>query len=264
MTNIFLSQGFHNVSPSSQVLRDPTLTPLGVSQCQALCLRFPRHDKIDLLVASPMKRTLYTALVVFAPVLKAHPSMKVVALPQLQETSSIPCDTGSSRAELEKEFEGCPIDFSLVTEDWNSKIGKWGTTDEIVAERALEARQWLRSRPEKEIVAVAHGGFLHHLTQEWTGSEPFKSNVPSLYAKPGSTEMEHLTGSGWDKCELRTFAFVDELDVNATIKETKASIEKRQHKGNLDGLRQPTMVEVHIDEKSKGITKEVVEIRGEA
>ena len=211
-----------------------------------------------------MKRTLYTALIVFAPVLKMNPSMTIVALPQLQETSSIPCDIGSSRAELEKEFDGCPIDFSLVTEDWNSKIGKWGTTDEIVAERALEARLWLRSRLEKEIVAVAHGGFLHHLTQEWTGSTPFMSNVPSLYAQPGSTEMEHLTGSGWDKCELRTFGFVDELDANATMKEMEASMEKRKRKGSLDGLRQPTTIEIQVDEKSSSITKEVVEIKGEA
>ena len=218
-----------------------------------------------------MKRTLYTALTVFAPVLHANPSMKIIALPLLQETSSIPCDTGSSRDELEREFNSCPIDFGLVTDDWNSKNGKWGTTDEIVAVRALEARRWLKSRPEKEIVAVLHGGFVHHLTQEWTGSQPFMSSVPSLYAPPGSTQLEHLTGSGWDKCELRTFIFVDELDDNATMKETEASLEKRKHQKSPEGLvqltttePQSTTIERQLDEKTNGITKEVIEVDGEA
>ena len=208
-----------------------------------------------------MKRTLYTTLVVFAPVLKANPSMKIIALPQLQETSSIPCDTGSSRAELEKEFKDYPIDFSLVDEDWNSKVGKWGTTDAIVTTRALDARQWLKSRNEKEIVAVTHGGFLHHLTQEWTGSKPFKSNVPSVYAEPGSTELEHLTGSGWDKCEHRTFAFIEEQGDNATMQETEQSLQRRKQKDNSEGPKKLDEFEMQIGEKIEGITEEVVEIK---
>ena len=219
---------------------------------------------MDLVVASPMKRTLYTALIAFAPVLKANVSMKIIALPQLQETSSIPCDTGSPRAELEKEFKGYPIDFSLVDADWNSKTEKWGTTDSVVAKRALHARQWLKSREEKEIAVVSHGGFLHHLTQDWTGSTPFKSDVPSLYAEPGSTEMENLTGSGWEKCELRTFTFVNEKEVNATMRETDESLQERKLKGSLAGREKPDEIEFQLGEKIEAITGEVVEIKSEA
>ena len=62
-----------------------------------------------------------------------------------------------------------PVDLSLVPEGWNSKKGKWASEEEIIAQRAKGARQWLKNRPEKEIVVVTHGGFLHYLTEDWTG-----------------------------------------------------------------------------------------------
>lgn len=53
--------------------------------------------------------------------------MKIVALPEIQETSDVPCDVGSDLAVLRKEVEenGMPVDLELVGEDWNSKVS-WG------------------------------------------------------------------------------------------------------------------------------------------
>ena len=61
-----------------------------------------------------------------------------------------------------------PIDLSRVKEGWNSKTGKWAPTAGAIGNRAKEARQWLKARPEKEIVLVTHGGFLHYFTEDWT------------------------------------------------------------------------------------------------
>jgi broad specificity phosphatase PhoE len=41
-------------------------------------------------------------------------------------------------------------------------------------ERARAARRWLKARPEKEIVMVTHGGFLHYFTEDWEDSSQFQ------------------------------------------------------------------------------------------
>lgn len=50
--------------------------------------------------------------------------MKLILLPDIQETSDVPCDTGSDPEVLRKEIEekGLPVDASLVTDGWNVKV----------------------------------------------------------------------------------------------------------------------------------------------
>jgi hypothetical protein len=57
-------------------------------------------------------------------VLEKHKDMKIVLLPDVQETSDVPCDTGSDPEVLQKEMEekGIPVDMSLVQDGWNSKV----------------------------------------------------------------------------------------------------------------------------------------------
>ena len=175
------AQGFHNISVTNHTIHDPMLTQLGEEQCKALAKNFPFMDRVDSVVASPMKRTVYTALYSFAPVIKDK-RLKVYALPELQETSDLPCDTGSKVSDLEKEFKGQPVDLSYMytppAKAWNSKLGKWSATASAVDDRARIAREWLYSRPEKEIVVVTHGGFLHYLTEDWMETS---SNGPGNY-----------------------------------------------------------------------------------
>lgn len=153
-------------------MHDPLLTPKGVEECQQLSERFPNHDSIGLLVASPLRRTLYTALLSFIP--EVERGIQVIALPELQEISDLPSDTGSDAEPLKLEMKGKPVDLSLVHEGWNNKLGKWDPTEEAIEARVKEARQWLKSRPEKEIVVVTHGGLLHYLTEDWTDSGKFE------------------------------------------------------------------------------------------
>lgn len=50
--------------------------------------------------------------------------MKLVALPDVQETSDVPCDTGSDPEVLKREFieeKGLPVDFGLLFDGWNNK-----------------------------------------------------------------------------------------------------------------------------------------------
>ena len=74
------------------------------------------------MTASPLRRTLYTALESFEPVFQAHPEFKLIALPDLQETSDVPCDTGSEPQALQQEFAGKNVDLDMVHDGWNSKV----------------------------------------------------------------------------------------------------------------------------------------------
>jgi broad specificity phosphatase PhoE len=157
------AQGLHNVDPSYTRFHDPLLTPRGKQQCAELQKNFPHHQVVDLIVSSPIRRTIYTALLGFKDDIKTK-GLQIVALPELQETSDLPCDTGSEPLELANEFAGEPIDFSLVQPDWtNKKLPKWAFNDEAIEKRAQEAREWLLQRPEKEIVVVTHGSFRSYL-----------------------------------------------------------------------------------------------------
>ena len=150
------AQGFHNVSVANHQMHDPLLTQLGEAQCKRLQKNFAAMKNVDLVVASPLKRTIYTALIGFEPAIREK-GLKVIAMPELQETSDLPCDTGSTPEEIAKEFAGKPVDLDLVKQGWNNKKMKWAPTATAIEKRARDARTWLMARPEKEIVVVTHG-----------------------------------------------------------------------------------------------------------
>lgn len=160
--------------------------------------------------------------------------MRVVALPELQETSDLPCDTGSDVSVLEAEFgAGGVVDLGLVGEGWNGKVGRWSPAASAIEARAREARVWLRDLAREahtqggdgngdgdkdvDIVVVTHGGFLHYFTEDWEGNEKF-------------------TGTGWANTEVRSYEFVDAGmgDEAASLVETRES--RRARRGSERGL----------------------------
>lgn len=184
------AQGFHNLTRINQQIPDPYLTPDGNAQCHRLCKQFPFHDKITHLVASPMRRTILTCMLSFAPAVSA--GKKVIAQPLVQEVSSLPCDIGSKPAMLQAEFEG-QVDLGLVAPGWNDKTSagsRWAPEIERLEERAREARVWLRSLGREaageaeyagrdiHIAVATHGGFLHFLTQDWDGMDLARGTFP--------------------------------------------------------------------------------------
>lgn len=118
---------------------DPSLTAYGEEQCARLAHDFPYHKRVDLLVASPLRRTLYTTLLGFhTEIAKGIP---IIALPEVQEVADVPCDTGSDVEVLKEEMKGKPVDLSRLQEGWNSKTGKWASSADKIEERAREARR---------------------------------------------------------------------------------------------------------------------------
>jgi broad specificity phosphatase PhoE len=211
------AQGYHNLNSANEQLPDPDLTPLGETQCRTLSTTFPSAQNITHLVASPLRRTLYTCLLSF-PTAVAR-GLKVLAVPELQEVSGHPCNVGSAPSAVQAEFAAGPfagiVDLSLVHEGWNSKKGRWGPGREAVTARARDARLILREMAQdgdgdKEIIVVTHGGFLHFFTEDWDG-------------------FSHFHGTGWANTEVRSYEFADPSgeDAGASLVETEESKARR-------------------------------------
>nr|ACA34722.1 CtnF [Monascus aurantiacus] len=226
------AQAIHNLSVANHVIPDPILTDLGNEQCRKLREKFPYHSDVELVVSSPLRRTIATSLQGFEPVFQSREGLKLIVHPDLQETSDVPCDTGSNPEVLREEIEkgGLPVDLGLLFDGWNSKKGPYAPTNKEIKNRARAARRWLKARPEKVIVVVTHGGFLHYFTEDWEDSSEYQ-------------------GTGWANTEFRTFEFADVehkddlegygLDGdNATLIETVESRRRRGKDGTTPSREQ--------------------------
>jgi broad specificity phosphatase PhoE len=201
-------QGFHNLGGGDYNMHDPLLTAFGMEQCAQLAKTFPNLHDVDLVVSSPSKRTIYTALLAFGEAIDKK-NLTIIGLPELQETSDLPCDIGSDCDKIRREFKTHRLDLSQVTDDWTSKKGKWAPTPEATEERCRVARNWLRSRPESNIVVITHGGVLHYLTEDWEGSNKF-------------------AGGGWVNAEFRSYTFNLRSGERASLVETPESRNRRK------------------------------------
>ncbi|KAM3513774.1 hypothetical protein MY11210_002587 [Beauveria gryllotalpidicola] len=237
------AQGFHNLSAENETMHDPDLTPLGEQQCRDLRSEFPHHARVAHLVASPMRRTLWTCIRAFGdlpgPAAAAYP---IVALDTLQELSDLPSDTGSPVAALAGEF-GSKVDLSRVRDGlWTDKLGDtpFEPTKDKIEARAREARRALRDlaglQTDKHIVVVTHGAFLHFLTDEF-------QDIPSGNA------------TSWKNCEYRSYQFVDATgtDDGAAIIETDESWQRRR--GDKPRLSQHDLDELRVISQGRIVPK---------
>lgn len=166
------------------------------------------NPQVSLLVASPMRRTLQTCLLTFAPCVDR--GLKILAQPYAQEITANPSDIGSDVAVLEREFSRAQVDLSGVFEGWNSKTGEVGTEVAAIVARAKKVTRWLRDREEEEVVLVSHGNFAHFLT--------------------GEVDAEGVQTTGWwGDAELRSYTFVGDAE-DPKLCETNESLGGRKTK----------------------------------
>lgn len=203
------AQGHHNVAKGGESIHDPFLTDEGIQQAKDLCKRFTHHDDIDLLMASPMKRTIQTCQNAFEPaVQRGH---KILLMPLAQESSDEPMDTGSTQEELQKTF-GELIDTQRLElfPYWHTNSGRFAVEGDALIERARQLRTVLKARPEKNIAIVSHGSFAHYIV----------GNVD---------EDGEQTTRMWSNTECRSYAFADSGndDDEARLIELKESSDSR-------------------------------------
>lgn len=143
-------------------------------------------DSAQLLVVSPLNRTMQTASIAF-PQLKGK--IPWIALENLREQTGLhPCDRRRSISEHKEQYQH--IDFSNVADDKDPLYWKYRLREpkSDVAIRALRLMDWLKERPEKEIIVVTHHGYLLQLLGEVVHT-----------GNPGADAVD------FKNCEMRTF-----------------------------------------------------------
>ncbi|PMD51838.1 phosphoglycerate mutase-like protein [Hyaloscypha bicolor E] len=154
------AQALHNVAQDYH-LHDPPLSDLGFGpQCDELAkylqTEVPIAQKVDLIVISPMRRTLQTAQQGLGWLMER--GVPVILRAEWQENSDKPCDTGTDISVMEKEWH--QFDWLSVDPEYPTKTGLYAFSKEGLTQRGIAARKWLRDRPEKVIAVVSHSGFL--------------------------------------------------------------------------------------------------------
>ncbi|XP_062164642.1 phosphoglycerate mutase-like protein 1 isoform X1 [Alnus glutinosa] len=222
------AQGIHNVEGEkdhdaylSYDLFDAHLTPLGWKQVDNLRTHVQASGlskRIDLVIVSPLLRTMQTAVGVFGgeaytdgvnvpPLMVAntgnsdHPAISNLNCPPFlavelcrEHLGVHPCDKRRSIREYRPLFPA--IDFSLIESDddilWKTDIRE---KNEEVAARGMKFLKWLWTREEKEIAIVTHSGFLLHTLSAF-GNDchlSVKSEICTPFAN----------------CELRSVVIID-------------------------------------------------------
>ncbi|KAL5559901.1 hypothetical protein UlMin_036112 [Ulmus minor] len=261
------AQGIHNVEGEkdynaylSYDLFDAQLTPLGLQQVDNLRKHVQASGlskKIDLVITSPLLRTMQTAVGVFggeaysdginAPPLmvgnvgnSGRPAVTSLNCPPFiavelcrEHLGVHPCDKRRSISEYRSLFPA--IDFSLIENNddilWKPDVRE---KNEAVAARGLEFLNWLWTREEKEIAIVSHSGFLYHTLSA------FGNDCHPTVKKEICTHFAN--------CELRSMVIIDRSLMGADSSTTN-------YPGKIpDGLDLPSDVaeEKHPD---KTVTK---------
>ncbi|KAL7624154.1 hypothetical protein AAE478_005711 [Parahypoxylon ruwenzoriense] len=208
------AEGLHNVSTIGINTRDPYLTTNGIRQCAELQKAFPYMDKLAWVAASPMKRTIQTAALTFAPYIGAGPGHPILLVADLHESGNYPCNMGSPISELSREF-GRLIDFrAYVGQNWFVK-GSDADLPRVLTQRGIRARTIIRNiihlcDSDCHIAVVTHGNFIPYLTGD--------------YSDAGVSRGTRF----WRNTEWRSYQFVDETlqDPNAALRETDESLQR--------------------------------------
>ncbi|CAI0464114.1 unnamed protein product [Linum tenue] len=218
------AQGVHNVAGAkdhsalmSPEYFDAQLSPLGCQQVQDLrnyVVSSGILGKIQLVITSPLSRTMETAVRVFdtkpnrASVHNGGEAEEmldvnyppILAYELCRERLGLhPCDKRRTVTEYRSLYPD--VDFSLIESDvdvmWTPDVRE---TFEEVAARGLKFMSWLWTRPEKEIAIVCHDRFLQYTLEALTND-----CQPSLRAE---------VSAQFKNCELRSLITENERVVS--------------------------------------------------
>jgi len=160
------AQGEHNVAKdaglsSSYLMKDPLLSELGEGQARALAAHPAFLSESgdapappELVVASPLRRTMMTAMLGFGA------GMPCVLRAELQETGMVPSDCASPELGLElleaMGWDALRAEYLSLPEDWQIKGSLWKHS---VRDRFAQIVAWLGTRPERSVAVVSHHDF---------------------------------------------------------------------------------------------------------
>lgn len=215
------AQGYHNIDPS--IMKQPAgldarLTDEGEAQCAQLA-QTAAELRPQLIVVSPLTRTMQTALLSFSIQLKQQ-GVPLVALESVRETVNYLCDARRPLSAIVSQMAeaGVAVDTSAGCEHehdelWAAYERKHGTQAAFkahresadmpgLAARARSAFAWLAARPEREIIIVSHSAFYWNvLNMARLGR---RAGVAPIADYGDDFELEAWLSTRFENCEMRS------------------------------------------------------------
>ena len=142
------AQGVHNLSEENWQIKFPSLTEEGINQCKELKNKIT--EEYDIILVSPVKRTLQTAEEVFN-----KDKDKFISSELIRESVINPCDLRESKEDASKNFPY--VNFDLINDnyDYNKR-----EVPEEVHIRCHLFYDFLLKLKYNKIAVVSHGAFL--------------------------------------------------------------------------------------------------------
>ncbi len=147
--------------------RDTPLVKKGVEEAKKLGETWEDIDKIELIITSPLLRTLQTTDNIFC-----KKNIPIIALDCVMEYSQ-----GLDRCNYRKsitEYKPCypNVNFSFIEDDIEKKwrYNRYETIDEL-DERIKEMIGFINTRKEKHIAIVSHSSYISHFLFNKIGDE---------------------------------------------------------------------------------------------
>lgn len=151
-------EGYHNLmnyNYHNWHLLYPRLTTKGINQCYNVKETL-ESDKFDLIIVSPLRRTLETAEYIF------NKNNNFIANDNIREFVSNPCDYRETVSEISKSFDY--VNFQLVND--NDNINKKETEDDIL-NRVINFYKYLEELPDGKYAVVSHYAFLKRFINKY-------------------------------------------------------------------------------------------------
>ena len=149
--------------------RDTPLLDKGIQEAQNLNQKWDKIDTIELVIVSPLSRTIETALNVFKN--KSIPMISIDSIMEHPQAEEI-CNMRLPKEELIEKYPN--IDFSLLSDDhklyWVPEFDREIEVERLNS-RIADFKSFVKMRPEKNIAIVSHSSFLGQMIFQKIGDE---------------------------------------------------------------------------------------------
>lgn len=165
-------EGEHTLNiPISLQISDPILTDAGINQAKLLRTQLPL-SKDDILVISPLRRTLQTAHYWSEGInckKLVNPVVSPRIFPQVSKGRTLPCDELLDKQKISYEFPNIQIEEELPEELWANGINILPQQDfNHLAKQFLD---WCRLQKAHKIYIISHDGTITSYRQFITGDK---------------------------------------------------------------------------------------------
>ncbi|MGD6903382.1 histidine phosphatase family protein [Bacillus infantis] len=172
-------EGEHTLNiPKSLHISAPALTDEGINQAKLLRTQLPL-SKDDILVISPLRRTLQTAHYWTEGIMcrkLVNPLVSPRIFPQFPEARTLPCDELLDRQKISDEFPNIQIEEDLHEELWAKGINLLPQPE--FNHLAKEFLDWCRQQESQNLYIISHDGTITSYRQFITGDKLTREDFP--------------------------------------------------------------------------------------